>query len=384
MGAKLFLSVIDLAPRLIPRPVSGEVPPGSKGGGGLTMRSAFTFFITAFLVLAASSAEAKYSLCNKTSYAISAAIGYVDGDRLATRGWWRLRSGQCKVVLTEQTNPGRYFVYAEAIPGHRGAMRAWSGETPLCVEQSGFFNLRNQEVCRDDPTRQRGFFDVEVTQAAGGNWQTDFAEAANFTVYSAEVAGVQRLLFDIGKSTGGVDGSLGRETQRLIANYRKEKNLGEGSAIDDALIDALIEDANAREAKLGLFYCNKTSTALWTAVAIPSEKDDYNSKGWWKLEPADCAKIIKGQLAKDHYYVYAVVEDGRDEHRLAGGDKSFCVNAVKFDVPNILSCADQDLDEAVFRRLEIGGAASATFDFTPEMFVAPPIQKSDVGNQKSE
>ncbi|MEX0645755.1 MAG: DUF1036 domain-containing protein [Parvularculaceae bacterium] len=338
------------------------------------MRFVQFLFFTAIFTVAASGADAKYSLCNKTSYAISAAIGYVDGDRLATRGWWRLRPGQCKVVLTETTNPGRYFVYAEAVPGHRGPFRLWSGDTPLCVEASGFFNLRNQEVCRDDPARSRAFFDVEVTPAAGGNWQTDFAEAANFTVYSAEVAGVQRLLFDTGKSVGGIDGSLGRDTQRLITAYRKEKNLSEGSTIDDELIDALIEDANARESKLGFFYCNKTTTPLWTAIAEPGEKDVYKSRGWYKLEAGDCAKVVKGQLTKDHYYVYAVIEDGRGELRLAGGDRSFCVNAVKFDVTSDLSCEDQELDQAVFRRVEVGSAAAATFDFQPDMFVAPPTQ----------
>jgi uncharacterized membrane protein len=338
------------------------------------MRIVLSVLITALVSLVATGADAKYSLCNKSSYTLSAAIGYVDGDRLATRGWWRLRPGQCKVVLTEQTNPGRYFVYAETIPGHRGDKRAWSGETPLCVEESGFFNLRNQEICRDGPARQRSFFDVEVTPAAAGNWQTDFAEAANYTVYSAEVAGVQRLLQDVGKQVTQIDGSLGRSTQRLLAAYRKEKNLADSSSIDDELIDALIEDANAREAKLGLFYCNRTDTALWTAIATPSGDNVYASKGWWKLEPGACTKIIKGQLSADHYYVYGVIEDGRNERRLAGGDRAFCVNAVKFSVDSKLSCADQDLGEANFRRFDIGSAASATFDFMPDMFVAPPTQ----------
>ncbi len=108
------------------------------------MRIVFFWLATALVLLGAGAAEAKYSLCNKTSYTLSAAIRYVDGDRLATKGWWRLRPGQCKVVLTDPTTPGRYFVYAEGIPGHRGAMRSWSGDNSLCVEPSGFFFLRNQ------------------------------------------------------------------------------------------------------------------------------------------------------------------------------------------------------------------------------------------------
>jgi hypothetical protein len=39
-----------------------------------------------------------------------------------------------------------------------------------------------------------------------------------------------------------------------------------------------------------------------------------------------------------------------------------------------MNCADQDLDEAIFRRVEVGGAASSTFDFMPDMFVGPPTQ----------
>ncbi|MCB2112019.1 MAG: DUF1036 domain-containing protein [Parvularculaceae bacterium] len=340
------------------------------------MRSTIICFLTVFGASLAypAAADAKYSLCNKTSYALSASIGYVDGDRLATRGWWRLRPGQCKVVLTEPTNPGRYFVFAEAIEGHKGPMRTWSGETALCVENNGFFNLRNQEVCREDPTRQRNFFDVEVTQAAGGNWQTDFAEAANYTVYSAEVAGVQRLLSDLGLAKIRIDGSLGRETQRLLASYRKEKNIGDGPVIDDATIDAMIEEANAREAKLGLYFCNKSDQTVWSALAEPEGDSNYQSRGWWKLEPGDCAKVIKGALTLDHYYVYGVIEDQRGERRLTGGDKTFCVNAVRFAAETGVNCADQELDEAVFKKVEIGGAPSATFDFTADAFVAPPSE----------
>ena len=325
-----------------------------------------------FFVVSAGGASAKYSFCNKSSYALSASIGYVDGDRLATRGWWRLRPGQCKVVLTEQAKPGKYFVYAEAIPGHKGPLRTWSGDTALCVENNGFFNLRNQDVCREDPMRQRRFFTVDVSEAAGGNWQTDFTEANTYTVYSAEVAGVQRLLGDIGKDAGRVDGAMGRDTQRVLANYRREKGLTEGFNIDDEVIDALIEDANAREAKLGFFFCNKTNSPVWGAISAPEDDDLYKTKGWWKMEPGDCSKILKGALDKDHYYVYGVLETPAGDRPINGGNKAFCVNVIMFNTDNALSCADQELDEASFRKVEIGGSQSATFDFVPELFAPTP------------
>ncbi|MEZ5893939.1 MAG: DUF1036 domain-containing protein [Parvularculaceae bacterium] len=325
------------------------------------------------LIASTGGAAAKYSFCNKSSFALNAAIGYVDGDRLATRGWWLLRPGQCKVVLTEQAKPGRYFVYAEAIPGHKGDLKRWSGDTSLCVENNGFFNLRNQDVCRDDPLRQRSFFSVEVTEQAGGNWQTDFTEASTFTVYSAEVAGVQRLLTDIGRLKGDVDGAMGRETQNALSAYRKEKGLTEGYTIDDEVIDALIEDANTREAKLGFFYCNKTDNPVWSALAETESGEHYSSRGWWRLEPGECAKIVAGALSKNHYYVYGLIEDAAGERPMVGGDKAFCVNIVMFNATDDISCAEQEYDEAQFRRVDIGSAQSATFDFLPAMF-APAAQ----------
>ena len=62
------------------------------------------------------------------------------------------------------------------------------------------------------------------------------------------------------------------------------------------------------------------------------------------------------------------------ERGLIGGDKAFCVNPAMFEAGAELTCADQDLDEAMFRRVEIGGAPSATFDFTPDMFASPVTQ----------
>ena len=348
---------------------------------GLLQRIALVpALLIATLLASAGAAHAKYSLCNKTSYVLSAAIAYVDGDRLATRGWWRLRPGQCKVVLTEPTNPGRYFVYAEGVPGHRGPLRAWSGDTPLCVEQSGIFNLRNQDVCRDDPSSQRNFFAVDVTPAAKGNWQTDFAEAKNYSVFSAEVAGVQRLLNDVGASKTRIDGSLGRKTQADLAAYRKKMGLGDGPVIDNETIDALVDQANAREAKLGFFFCNQADAPVWSAIATPDSADEkeetYQSSGWWRLDAGDCAKVVKGELQSDHYYVYGVIEDPRGERRLAGGDRAFCVNNVKFKVSSKTSCADQELQEAVFKRVEIGGDKTATYRFDVDMFVASPATAS--------
>ena len=331
----------------------------------------FLFAVASFAF--AEPAHAKYSLCNKTSYAVRAAIGFVDGDRLATRGWWPLNPGQCKIVLTDEVNPGRYFVYAEAIDGHKGPKKTWSGETALCVENTGLFNQRNQDVCRDSPQNQRKFKDVEVTSASNGTWTTDFVEAQNLTIYSAKVAGVQRLLADVGQPIKSIDGTMGQETRRAIAAYRKNRGLTDGNNIDDELIESLIDEANRIDQKLGFFYCNKTGEDVWSAIGFPGDGDSYVSQGWWQLRPGQCVKVIKGELMHDHYYVFGVVGGGEDapERILAGGDKELCVNDVIFNTTDDATCADQDLNAAMFKRVEIGTSPAATYDFLPDAFIVP-------------
>ncbi|WP_306251521.1 DUF1036 domain-containing protein [Parvularcula sp. IMCC14364] len=313
-------------------------------------------------------AKAEYSFCNKTSYALSASIGYVEEGRLITRGWWRLRPGQCKVVMTEEINPGRYFVYAEAIPGHRGPLRTWSGDTPLCVENESLFTLRDQDVCASDPRRQREFFPVDVSEDNDGSWRTEFAEEVNYNVYKAEVAGVQRLLRDVGYDVSRIDGSLGRQTQTTLRQFRQDRGLGDSGVYDDALIDQLILEANERDAKLGFFFCNATQLPIWAAIAQTDEEDGYRSSGWWRMEGSECAKVLRGELTNNHYYVYGIMDLGDRDIGLAGGDKDFCVSDVQFDAAGDIECSESGYQNARFRKVEIGGERAWTYQFSPDQF----------------
>lgn len=327
-----------------------------------------TLIIAAFLMAICGPAAAEYSFCNKTSYAVSSAIGFVDGDRMATRGWWRLRPGECKVVLTDQIKPGRYFVYAESIPGHRGAVRTWSGDTQLCVEEQGFFTLRDQDACREDARKRRPFFAVEVTPDSEGAWRTEFSEAANYTVYSAEIAGTQRLLKDLGYDVGRIDGDLGDDTRRAMHAFERKAGLEIKNTVDDSLIDALVESANEQERKLGLFYCNDAQAPVWASVAEPLDQGAYRARGWWRIDAGECVKVLKGPLASDHYYIYAELEADNRERPLLGGDLALCVNDVTYDLTNHANCESGGLETAPFRRLDIGDANSWTYRFAADAF----------------
>lgn len=338
--------------------------------GGLTP---ITVFFLATLLFTAlqffGTARAQYSLCNKTSYALSAAIGYADGGALLTRGWWRLRSGECKRVLSDPISPGRYFVYAEAIPGHVGTLRTWSGKTPLCVQNDSLFTLRDQDECADDPRRQREFFAVNIEDAGDGSHTTEFTDEKNFSTFDAEVAGVQRLLADVGLYRGKIDGDLGDNTRSAIRKYQSNKGLPRTGSIDGALVDALIEEANSIQKARGLTLCNGTMLPVWAALAEPTGKnEEYRSSGWWRLEGQECAKVRRGAIAAGAYYVYAVMEAESRSIPLAGGDADFCVADVEFEADSGIDCAEKGYDQAKFRRVELGASPSAKFEFTPELF----------------
>jgi uncharacterized membrane protein len=344
----------------------------TKRAKTLTMTKQLSLIFAALMTMLASafvtSAHAEYSLCNKTSYALSASLGYVEEGRMITRGWWRLRAGQCKVVMTEAVQPGRYFVYAEAIPGHRGPLRTWSGDTPLCVENESIFTLRDQDVCSSDPRRQREFFSVDVTDENDGSWRTEFAEEATYNVYKAEKAGVQRLLKDLGYDVKRIDGQIGRTTQAQIRKYRRDRGMGDSGVHDDTLIEQMIIEANERDSKLGFFFCNSTQLPIWAALAQADTEDGYKSSGWWRMEGSECAKVLRGELNSNHYYVYGVMDLGDKDVPMAGGNRKFCISNVQFDAAGDVDCTEAGYDEAMFTRIEIGSEKAWTHQFKPESF----------------
>lgn len=350
----------------------------TQSARSLALGRALTCVIAAAVVLACGQARAEYSFCNKTSYALSAALGFSDDDELLTRGWWRLRPGECKKVIGDALAAGRYFAYAEAIPGHRGELKTWSGDTPLCVQNDSLFTLRDQSVCKDSPQRQRNFMAVDIDEDDGGDHVTEFVDENNYNTYQAEVAGVQRLLLDIGYDIGKIDGVLGASTKSALRQYRRARGLGQDGIVDSDVIDALIAEANDRDSKTGFFFCNETMLPVWAAFAQPSDDGDgYHSSGWWRLEGGTCAKVRRGALGSDPYYVYGILQAEAEELALAGGDTPFCVTSVQFDAPSDISCEESGYDSALFRRIDTGGETAWTFEFRPEQFnadLAAPAQ----------
>ena len=210
---------------------------------------------------------------------------------------------------------------------------------------------------------------VDVPEGGDGTWTTEFSDENNFSSFAAQVAGVQRLLRDVGAFDGGIDGALGRNTRSALAGYQRERGLNPNGAINDSVIDALISDANDADSKRGFFFCNSTMLPVWAAFAQPiGQEDAYRSSGWWRLETQECAKVRRGALEGGDYYVFGMMEAESRSVPLAGGETDFCVASVQFDAEADIPCAEEGYDTASFRRIEVGDNEAWTFQFTPELF----------------
>src|SRR5579883_2494091 len=55
--------------------------------------------------------------------------------------------------------------------------------------------------------------------------------------------------------------------------------------------------------------CNNTSNRVSVALAY-TDGQNWTSEGWWNLKPSDCDVLLRGTLAAEFYYVYAMDERG--------------------------------------------------------------------------
>jgi uncharacterized membrane protein len=136
------------------------------------------------LSLAATQAQAGLTLCNRTSYRLEAAIGLEKRTNVATRGWFCVDPGECKMVLDGTLDadivyvhartpplyggdPHRLYSYAEAVDGNgrtikRGdAPLVWGGNVPLCT-RDGKFDLSNHRDCAARGLNSAGFAVIDV------------------------------------------------------------------------------------------------------------------------------------------------------------------------------------------------------------------------------
>ncbi|MCG8443120.1 MAG: DUF1036 domain-containing protein [Caulobacterales bacterium] len=313
--------------------------------------------------LIAGAAHAEWTLCNHTSYVLRAAIAYPDGTDLVSEGWLRLRPNECRIARSQRLTPGAHYFYARASRAHRGGMREWAGDTPLCANEEDF-SIRGARVCEGAGLPLRLFVPLEITET---RWRTTVEEPERYNAARAGAAGLQRLLRDSGYEIASIDGYSGRRTVRAINQFMRDSGLSAQPPAHE-MIDLLEAAALNSAGDSGLRLCNRSDGQLWTAIAM-RRRNEWESRGWWPLAQGQCATVIDEPLEEDApTYVYASLKAAGRERPLAAADETFCLADTKFAILGRVNCIERGYLAGRFLAVPTDGRTAVTLDFGPEDF----------------
>jgi uncharacterized membrane protein len=313
--------------------------------------------LAAFLSLCtfATSAEAGLKLCNRTSYVLYAATGYLKGVNAVTQGWYRMLPGTCQPTIREALTARGYFVYARTSLAHSGPSRVWGGQQKLCVKDANFaLSTPAATRCPSDDTFELPFAGVDTKRQK--SWAMTFDDAPAFaTLQDAERAGLKRLLRDQGAKIGAIDAKPDKAADAAMAAFRKRLNMNPKASTSD-LFDALETEALKSTAPAGYAVCNDTSKAIWAALGLNSA-GKWVSRGWWKIAAGGCAKAITDALKTDKVFLLAQTPGGIP---IVYGPDKFCTTNVEFEIQGRENCKSRGLVEAGFASTNVKGLSGFT------------------------
>lgn len=306
-------------------------------------------------------AELKY--CNHSSFYILSAVAYVENKEWRSRGWIPLRPGECRVVMKKDMSTSTVFTYAEGHQGHRGEIRTWEGRIQFCTGTDRF-DISGRENCRERGYEVRQFARLDKNERAR-DWTMEFREMRAYSLERALIAGVQRLLFDVGYNAGQIDGYLGRRTALSMRAFQSRSGMEVDGRPSFELIDKLLERAAAIQTQSGYWLCNKTELELWAAIGFSRAKA-WTSRGWWKVPAGQCVKPVKDRLDTRFFYTYAEAERENGERIIWGGDHPLCTADVVFEIEGNEECASRGYEKTGFQRQDTQGRNGFRQDFVLE------------------
>jgi uncharacterized membrane protein len=316
------------------------------------------------LALMPQPAHAAYTFCNRTSYVLASAIGTEAGVRTESHGWFVLQPGQCQVVLKEPLHSRVYYTFAYTLPVHSGGVRNFAGNRVLCSGPGlASFAIVGQEDCERRGYVARKFATIRIANTT--DWTTTFTEPTEYTLEEARVAGVQRLLADIGLDAGDIDGYLGAKTRRALVNFKEEHGIAPDLTLPNALYDALVNAAQQTHEDVGYSFCNDTGDVVWAAIGYESD-GEIVATGWFRVDSRRCAKVIKGRLSESIYYTFAETEQGISRHFVWGGDRPLCTMDNRFTIREHKDCEKRGYVTIGFARIEVGKEPGYVQRLTPE------------------
>ena len=322
------------------------------------VRACLAVTIMCLALFAAAPAQAKLRLCNETSYVLSIATAFQLGLASKTEGWQSVLPGSCKTALKNIPDGAGAFVHAVSHAAHSADKLVFDGSERFCIgPRERRFTIEGRRECRKRGYVSANFapVDMDATRPT-----VTFTEDDNFGRL-AVMAGIQRLLGDIGYETGTIDGFGGVRTREAISAFKLRFQI-RGNTSNAELLKKLLETADEQSEERGLILCNKTDYLVWAATGIVRE-DGFESRGWHRIDAKDCAQVINSNLDDKYYFYYAeaVTDTGRQAVRagrpvLWQGDFTMCTKSTRFVINSREDCQARGLDAAKFHRIDTGTA----------------------------
>src|SRR5262249_18806414 len=142
--------------------------------------------------------------------------------------------------------------------------------------------------------------------------------------------------------------------------------LGVGGGDSSALYARLLAESAKVQALSGLAFCNRTQDIVWAALGTETQ-GKKQSQGWWRLQPGQCAKVIKDRLGDSALYAFASVdrpEEG-DVKQMWGGEHKFCIREPSFEIEDATDCEGRGFKTVGFMHIETYGRTGVNFEFAP-------------------
>jgi len=309
------------------------------------------------LALCVSPARADLQLCNRTSYVLDLALGLEDKGAFATRGWFHVDPGQCRIVLAGAIEAERVYLHARAPSIYGPAPMPQSGHADFCVAD-GNFVIAGARTCPHGGQRLVRFTAVQPSESDKG-LTASLAEEAEYTPEQARFAGIQRLLVVADYDANPIDGIEGKKTEAALGQFLKDRRLPADAAAAPNFFDVLL-DAVKQSDGIGFSWCNETAHTVMAALAT-DEKGAMVSRGWYRVEPGKCVKPeLAGGMRRVYSFAEAVDKDGqtikRGDKALAwGGPTTLCTRNVRFEITDHTDCPGRGLTAAGFATVDLTG-----------------------------
>eukprot|EP01124_Arcella_intermedia_P000057 TRINITY_DN10029_c1_g1_i3.p1 TRINITY_DN10029_c1_g1~~TRINITY_DN10029_c1_g1_i3.p1 ORF type:complete len:145 (-),score=21.93 TRINITY_DN10029_c1_g1_i3:59-493(-) len=108
------------------------------------------------------------TFCNKVGYTISCSIGFHKWDSWASKGWYKINSGNCSNVITGNLDYPYYYAYAKSDGGH-----TWDGPNDMCTTPKNFY-IYGYQNCTSRGFYTNGF--LEIYTEGNVSYTLDFVD----------------------------------------------------------------------------------------------------------------------------------------------------------------------------------------------------------------